>query len=69
MYPRGVSLNRVGSAKIFDAMIAINLIWKNHIDAISKIISRKHTGMLTKMKHFVPEKIYTLCIVPCSYTL
>ena len=33
-----------------------NLTWKNHIDAISKTISR-NIGMLKKLKHFVPENI------------
>ena len=44
-----------------------NLTWKNHIDAISKTISR-NTGMLTKLKHFVPENIlyslYCTLILP-----
>ena len=41
---------------------------KNHIDAISKTISR-NIGVLTKLKHFVPEKIlnslYCTLILPC----
>ena len=52
----GVSLNRVSSTKFLGVIIDENLTWKNHIDAISKIISR-NSGMLTKLKHFVPENI------------
>ena len=44
-----------------------NLTWKNHIDAISKTISR-NIGVLTKLKHFVPENIlyslYCTLILP-----
>ena len=63
----GVSLNRVSSTKFLDVIIDENLTWKNHIDAISKTISR-NTGMLTKVKHFVPENImyslYCTLILP-----
>ena len=52
----GVSLNRVSSTKFLGVIIDENLTWKNHIDAISKTISR-NIGMLTKLKHFVPEHI------------
>ena len=51
-----VSLNRVRSTKFLGVIIDENLTWKNHIDAISKTISR-NTGVLTKLKHFVPENI------------
>ena len=44
-----------------------NLTWKNHIDAISKTISR-NIGVLTKLEHFVPENIlyslYCTLILP-----
>ena len=53
----GVSLNRVSSTKFWGVIIDENLTWKNHIDAISKTISR-NIGMLTKLKHFVPENIF-----------
>ena len=49
----GVSSNRISSTKFLGAIIDENLTWKNHIDAISKTISR-NIGMLTKLKHFVP---------------
>ena len=52
----GVSLNRVSSTKFLGVIIDENLTWKNHIDAISKTISR-YVGMLTKLKHFVSENI------------
>ena len=35
-----VSLNRVSSTKILGVIIDENLTWKNHIDVISKTISR-----------------------------
>ena len=54
----GVSLNRVSSTKFLGVIIDENLTWKNHIDAISKTISR-NIGMLTKLKHFV---LKTYCI-------
>ena len=63
----GVSLNRVSSTKFLGVIIDENLTWKNHIDAISKTISR-NIGMLTKLKHFVPENIlyslYCTLILP-----
>ena len=52
----GVSLNRVSSTNFLGVIIDENLTWKNHIDAISKTISR-YIGMLTKLKHFVSENI------------
>ena len=63
----GVSLNRVVSTKFLGVIIDENLTCKHHIDAISKTISR-NTGMLTKLKHFVPENIlyslYCTLILP-----
>ena len=63
----GVSLNRVSSTKFLGVIIDENLTWKNHIDAISKTISR-NIGVLTKLKHFVPENIlyslYCTLILP-----
>ena len=62
-----MSLNRVSSTKFLGVIIDENLTWKNHIDAISKTISR-NIGMLTKLKHFVPENIlyslYCTLILP-----
>ena len=63
----GVSLNRVSSTKCLGVIIDENLTWKNHIDAISKTISR-NIGVLTKLKHFVPENmlysLYCTLILP-----
>ena len=63
----GVSLNRVRSTKFLGLIIDENLTWKHHIDAISKTISR-NTGMLTKLKHSIPENIlyslYCTLILP-----
>ena len=63
----GVSLNRVSSTKFLGVIIDKNLTWKNHNDVISKTISR-NIGMLTKLKHFVPENIlyslYCTLILP-----
>ena len=52
----GMSLNRVSSTKFLGVIVDENLMWKNHIDAISRTISR-NIGMLTKLKHFVPVNI------------
>ena len=63
----GVSLNRVSSTKFLGVIIDENLTWKSHIDAISKTITR-NIGVLTKLKHFVPENIlyslYCTLILP-----
>ena len=63
----GVSLNGVSSTRFLGVIIDENLTWKNHIDAISKNISR-NIGMLTKLKHFVLENIlyslYCTLILP-----
>ena len=63
----GVSLNRVSSTKFLGVIIDENLKWKNHIDAISKTLSR-NIGILTKFKYFVPENIlyslYCTLILP-----
>ena len=64
----GVSLNRVSSTKFLGVIIDENLTWKNHIDAISKTISR-NTGMLTKLKHFVPENILYSLYCTLIFTL
>ena len=47
-----VSLEKVSSTKFLGVIIDENLTWKNHIDAISKTISR-NIGILTKLKHYV----------------
>ena len=62
-----VSLERVNSTKFLGVIIDENLTWKNHIDTVSKTISR-NIGMLTKMKHYVPGYIlyslYCTLVVP-----
>ena len=61
-----VSLERVSSTKFLGVIIDENLTWKNHIDAISKNISR-NIGILSKLKHFVPE--YILYSLYCTLVL
>ena len=63
-----MSLERVNFTKFLGVIIDENLTWKNHIDAISKTISR-NIGMLSKMKHYVPGYIlYSLyCTIVLSY--
>ena len=58
----GVSLNRVSSPKFLGVIIDENLTSKNHIDV-------RNIGVLTKLKHFVPENIlYSLyCILILPY--
>ena len=59
-----LSLERVSLTK-FVGVIDENLTWKNHIDAISKTISR-NIGMLSKMKHYVPGYISLFSILYSS---
>ena len=66
-----VSLERVNSTEFLGVIIDENLTWKNHIDAISKTISR-NIGMLTKMEHYVPRYIlfslyFTLVLLYINY--
>ena len=61
-----MSLERVESTKFLGIIIDENLTWKNHIDVISKTISR-NVGMLTKMKHYVPG--YILYSLYCTLVL
>ena len=62
-----VSLNKVTSTKFLGVIIDDKLTWKNHIDAVSKTISR-NIGMLTKLKHYVPEfilhSLYCTLVLP-----
>ena len=51
-----VKLARVNNTKFLGVIIDENLTWKNHIDGISKTISR-NIGMINKLKFFVPEGI------------
>ena len=51
-----VELSRVNKTKFLGVLIDENLTWKDHIDAISKAMSR-NVGMINKLKHFVPKRI------------
>ena len=61
-----VSLERVNFTKFLGVIIDENLTWKNHIDAISETTLR-NIGMLSKMKHYVPE--YILHSLYCTLVL
>ena len=53
-------LDRVTSTKFLGVIIDENLTLKNHIDGVTKTISR-NIGMINKLKFFIPERImYTL---------
>ena len=47
---------RVDNTKFLGVTIDENLSWKNHIDGITKTISR-NIGMINKLKFFIPERI------------
>ena len=49
-------LGRVTKTKFLVVIIDENLTWKNHIEGITKTISR-NIGMINKLKFFVPEQI------------
>ena len=49
-------LDRATTSKFLGVIIDKNLTWKNHIDGITKTISR-NIGMINKLKFFVPEWI------------
>ena len=49
-------LQRVDNTKFLGVTIDENLSWKNHIDGITKTISR-NIGMIDKLKFFIPERI------------
>ena len=51
-----VELSRVNKTKFLGVLIDENLTWKDHIDAISKRMSR-NIGMINKLKHFVQKGI------------
>ena len=66
-----VELSRVNKTKFLGVLIDENLTWKDHIDAISKTMSR-NVGMINKLKHFVPKRIllslyYTLVMPYLNY--
>ena len=49
-------LKRVDKTKFLGVTIDENLSWKNHIDGITKTISR-NIGMINKLKFIIPERI------------
>ena len=53
------NLERVKHTKLLGMLIDDCLSWKNHIDCVSKTISR-NTGVMNKLKHFVPTPILPL---------
>jgi len=63
----GTQLTRVNQTKFLGVIIDENLTWKDHIDGISKTISR-NVGVLNKLKHFIPKRIlfslYCTLILP-----
>ena len=61
----------MNKTKFLGVLIDENLTWKDHIDAISKTMSR-NIGMINKLKHFVPKRIllslyYTLVMPYLNY--
>ena len=65
-----VKLARVNNTKFLGVIIDENLTWKEHIDGITKTISR-NIGMMNKLKFFVPERIlrtlYCSLVLPYIY--
>ena len=49
-------LERVFVTKFLGVIIDENLTWKNHIDGVTKTISR-NIGVINKLKYFVPERV------------
>ena len=49
-------LEKVKHTKFLGVLIDDCLTWKNHIDCVSKTISR-NIGVMNKLKHFVPTRI------------
>ena len=62
-----ILFERVSYTTFLGVIIDENLTWKNHIDAISKTISR-NIGMLSKLKHYVPghimHSLYCTLVLP-----
>ena len=50
------ALERVRHTKFLGVLIDDCLTWKNHIDCVSKTISR-NIGVMNKLKHFVPTRV------------
>jgi hypothetical protein len=49
-------LQRVNHTQFLGVIIDECLTWKNHIDCLSKTISR-NIGIMNKLKHFIPDRI------------
>ena len=60
----GTELSRVKTTKFLGLTIDENLIWKYHIDNITKAISC-NIGVMNKINQFVPERI--LYSLYCAY--
>ena len=61
----------MNKTKFLGVLIDENSTWKDHIDAISKTMSR-NIGIINKLKHFVPKRIllslyYTLVMPYLNY--
>ena len=66
-----VEVSRVNKTKFLGVLIDKNLTWRDHIDAISKTMSR-NVGINDKPKYFVPKRIllslyYTLVMPYLNY--
>ena len=61
------ALEKVKHTKFLGVLIDDCLTWKNHIDCVSKTISRNTTGVMNKLKHFVPTR--TLHVLYCTLVL
>ena len=61
------ALEKVKHTTFLGVLIDDCLTWKNHIDCVSKTISR-NIGVMNKLKHFVPTRIlhalYCTLILP-----
>ena len=60
------ALEKVKHSKFLGVLIDDCLTWKNHIDCVSKTISR-NIGVMNKLKHFVPTRI--LHVLNCTLVL
>ena len=62
-----IVLDRVSHTNFLGVLIDENLIWKYHIDCVSKTLSR-NIGIMNKLKYFVPDSIlhtlYCTIILP-----
>ena len=61
-------LDRVIKTKFLGVIIDENLTWKNHIDGITKTISR-NIGMINKLKGFFSQTNSTYTVLYFSFTV